>query len=693
MKDINKVILFEEFCEKGEKLNFILSEDKDSLMISEKTMRKVEETLGVRSFEEFLNKFAPVVYPEYTKDGIHWVEEDNGKKGIKVDLNFKPLKMLINLMDSRKSSGQSNLEFNWQDAFQDILPKSFLEDAKRIRGELQYYTKQIEGLSKESPDYQKLAKKIVGVRKTIVEQYRDNPMNLLPLAMEDCRKKIELNSQTTNKDDVVEERPRIGNWQFDKEGSLIFIENKVEVVSEGQFAIENKSNSSQLTENWIRKDYNSSFTGEKSEFVEALVVRSYGNTEGGALTEVYDIGEEKRKLQEYEAVYKNQLKGYFDGLGKIFQKILGVKAFFDQNPNKEKTMIIVANESLSDSIAKKDVLEKYLKLINEKYTPNTEKMGANIWTAIIPGVKVNNETEVENEEIDLDNLSFNTAEDETVSGETSIGKAKQLLEILSENEIMTFLNFEADENNTFAGLQKFGTKKIQEELERASLKENSYIVPCYPNFTIVDKSYSEVKLYNTSYYLGGIYIDAAYVAAGLVSLYLVPKFLQNKKFNIKSEEILLENPGVRINLEDREVSIKLSTTMSKESNLGLIKSIREEIINYGKGFVFICDEINDNMYTFKCRSTKKEPIYKPLVRDYVRKYLNYKINNNKDKIKELKNDVIRKWEQENKNNVAVLNPIIKGEETITVIPEEMKIMIAFEKDIPEEIELNVASEI
>lgn len=687
MKNLVKAIVFDEFSNEAPKLTYILDEAKGQKQLLEEQKKKVEEKLGVRSFEEFLDKFAPTIYPVVTQDNIEWTLESNGEKGIKLNLDYKPLKLLIDLMDKRKVSGQSKLEFNWQDALQAILPKSMVEDAKYLRGKLEYLTKEAMELDSTNPKYKEITKQIIDGRKKIIEIYRDNPMNLLPLAINDCEKKIEKLSYVPNNKTIESKSKQIGYLKFNEKGEVKF--EKIEVKQEETMpsVIDNQVTSK--VQGWLEKDYSSlvkSKNQEENPYIKNLIINNFSNVTNQVVEDV-NVEEIKERHQVQVEIYKKTLQGSFDSLNKILSKILGIKAFFEQGNDKEKPMLIITNEKITELAKHKDLVETYCKTLNKERFYENSDYGANIWLGIIPGIMTGGTLE---EEIDFDIEDAviieeeNTIETNTM---TSISAAKEIMSILKKCKIMTLFNFEANEESTIEEIQKNGIDSFKEEVSNLKLEESPYYVPCYPNFCIVDNKDFKVDIktvrQDAPLYLKGIYVDAAYVAAGLVTAYLEPKNLI-EKFGLKKSEINLEYPGVRINLEEVTYKTKIRSSMAKESNEGLVSEVKEEIREFKTGFIFSCDESIDTMFVFMCRSTDKNPIYMTLTSDYILKKFNAEIEEKELlKAQSLKNGVIRDWEKErDKKNV-----IIKENDKIEIL-ENGEIEITFE-NTTKPIQLNI----
>lgn len=700
MKNLVKAIVFDEFNSKTDKLSYILME-KGQGELSDEIIKKIEEKLQVSSFDEFLKKFAPTVYPTTTDKNIIWELEESypGQKGIKLDMSYKPLKMLVELMDKRKSLGKSNLEFDWQDAFQSILPINMVEEAKQIRGRLEYLFRELNGAVGEK--YDELVDAIFDCREEIRKQYEDNVMNLLPLAIEDCRTKLKTLEFKEDENGIIDDSvPVIGEYRFDENGALEFKEIDLESQTQ-EGMIQNQLEMKKIQE-WIELDYET-YAEEKnieeSKYVKNLIVSSYSNSGERSLVSREDYDELKANYRNLVGTYKENIKASFEGLNDIFQKILGVKAFFDQNTTKEKINVIIANDSITTLASIKDSLEKYLRIISPKKYKEDVENGSNFWLAIVPGIMTEGRRDGQRRKRDLDEgLRRNKDTSSQMEKGTTISSTQEIVSLLSRYKIFTFTNFrtipvkegEAKYNsNTFEALQRFGIKKYREELEKISFEDSSYTIPCFPNFCVADGGYFNLDIKadenDSVLSLKGVYVDASYVAAGLVASYLNPKILKSNRFKFEDKDVDMRYPGVRINLEDMELARKISTTMSKESNIGIVERIKEEIKDFGIGFIFICDEDLKTMYPYLCRSVNKKRLYRTMTIYYIGNSITEFTNNNKEKIKNIKNDIrVKNW---GRDNLGKINKILNEVNDLEV-DEDYKIKIKFEEEY-EEIEIKV----
>ncbi|WP_293960674.1 hypothetical protein [uncultured Fusobacterium sp.] len=698
MKNLVKAIVFDEFNPKVDKLSQILMKSEYGELTDE-TLKEIEDKLQVTNFEEFLKKFAPIVYPTVTERNIIWGLEESypGQKGIKLDMSYKPLKLLIELMEKRRKSNKSNLEFDWQDAFQTILPTNMVREARDIRGRLEYLYRELNTAVGEK--YDDLVEAIFDCREEIRKQYEDNVMNLLPLAIEDCRVKLKALEPKVDENGVVDDSvPMIGEYRFTEKGVLEF--KSIDLEKENKDNIIQNQLEMKTIQNWIELDYDAYVEDnniEENRYVKQLIVDSYSNGKGLVVDENRD--ELKENYKNLVGTYKENIKSSFEGLNDIFQKILGIKAFFDQNTSKEKIKLIVTNDNIATLVNIKDNFEKYLRIISpEKYKEDLE-IRANFWLAIVPGIITEAKKEGQRKKRDL-NEGVSRAKSSILQDEkgTTISNTKEIVSLLSSYRIFTFVNFKTMpikeekikyNSNTFEALQKFGIEKYKKELEKMSFENSSYIIPCFPNFCIADGGYFnlDIKIDENDDMLSlkGVYVDASFVAAGLVASYLNPKILKSTRFNFEDNEIDMRYPGVRINLEDIEIAKKISTTMAKESNIGIVKRIKEEIKDFGKGFIFICDEDLGTMYPYLCRSINKKRLYRVMTLYYIKNSIVEFTNNNKEKIKNIKNDIkVKNW---GRDNAGKINKILNEANDLEV-GEDYKIKIKFEEEY-EEIEIKV----
>ena len=641
MNKFSKVLLFEQFSETADDLITILSEDRSDNQLTDTMLRNIENRLGVDSFEEFLDKFAPTIYPQFSSDdteiNFQWVFEEKYAtgKGIKVDSNFKLLKMFMSIMDKRKANPCDILDFNWDQAYEEILPRSIKENAKMIRKSLLNLVNKISELSPKDPAYQNYGAKIMQIRQEIIDQYSDNPLQLLPLAIDDMSeqiKQLEYTEKQYEKDGVVGV-PQIGMTTFDDNGDIKFIPMDL-----------NEDNNEQAQkalpyEQMLVLDYKENQNkqnGEVNPFVQNLIVSVYtGKQVGGEVITLENKSEAVAKLKSHISIYSKQLDASFKQLKDLFQKLLGVKAFFDQAPKGLKPRLIVANNKLSELAKCRKDVDVFLGAINGNLCLKEDTtFGSNIWFAIMPNLKFNNNSAPKGHIEDIFNMgvaSFQEQE-EAEAQIANVENGKLLLQSLAENKIPTFVSFEPTEDTSFEAMKKYSTDKWDKLLADANFKPSDYTIPCFPNYTIVDPASSGYVLNDTvdkeKHFFNGMYVDASYVAAGLVVTSLEPKYLQSVGFT----NLDFSYPGVRINLADKSVAGNITTTMPRESSNALIRQTLQKLVDKNVGFITVCDSTKERMFVLTCSTTNKKPLFSVILPDYLTKYIDTQKAAGKDNV-------------------------------------------------------------
>ena len=168
------------------------------------------------------------------------------------------------------------------------------------------------------------------------------------------------------------------------------------------------------------------------------------------------------------------------------------------------------------------------------------------------------------------------------------------------------------------------------------------------NFTVIPKDKSGVTLDNKMFinendaaqlskekedimklWIDGIYIGGAYVGAGFVAACQSPEYLkENFKKNVDTDF-----PGVRFDIELKNNSLIVHTTMSKEIT-GFTNSVKDDINRRGFGFVFSSEnavfngEHINHIMVYKARNLKLlngnyEPIYKTQTANYIERVLRH----------------------------------------------------------------------
>lgn len=642
IKQTNKTILFDEInSEKMDILTLINDDNIDSL--DDDKIKEINEHLLVNSFDEFLVKFDPKIYSYYDSDKkcIDYILEkplnvpDSLIKEIKIDNGNTFFKMLNTLLETRKSQGIRNVDFKFESILEFISPKKVIEDIKQIRKEINYLFKKYESLEEENPKKLELGDKL-NIKFEEASKNYNNILGMLPLAIEDIKTRLLL--QNNNGSDEIQ-KIKIGMLQVGTRGELEVIEYE-EADENKALLLETKYNNELAIT--FKEDYES-ISDEPNKYISDLVVRTFVPLSNG-ITEV-DTSQEVENYNNYLEFYKMAQNNFIKVAKPLIEKLLGIKLYFDQYQTKNSKMkpsLLITNiksEQLIKSNNKKK-LEAYLNTVNTK-----NDFSNTIWFGIFPNVQLN---ESKNKRNIRERFKGNKKSNETEKN--SLEVLSNLMGTLKKYKIQVFFNFEANEETTFSDLSKTGIKKY---VEKTEILENQiyseYLIPVIPNFTIIPKDKSGVKLdYKMIYYeendsiklseskedlykfwIDGVYVDGSYIAAGIISALQCPNYLKDRFKNVSSQY-----PGVRFDIEQEDNSYQVKTTMSKEIS-GFTNNIKDSINQYNYGFIFASESVQinremiNNIFVYKARSLLKnqdgmyESIYKTMTATYIERILRY----------------------------------------------------------------------
>ena len=142
----NRTILFAEINPERLNLLTLIGDVRGRNSLDDDKMKEINEVLVVKSFEEFLEKFSPVVYSwcDASSSAIRYslVKPENipGSCITEIPINESNdlLNMLITLLDAKGAQGLMNVEFKFSKVLDMISPKKIMEDIRQVRREIQY---------------------------------------------------------------------------------------------------------------------------------------------------------------------------------------------------------------------------------------------------------------------------------------------------------------------------------------------------------------------------------------------------------------------------------------------------------------------------------------------------------------------------------------------------------------------------
>ncbi|SNS15031.1 hypothetical protein SAMN05446037_10052 [Anaerovirgula multivorans] len=686
----NRTILFEEINPERLDLLTIIGDTKGIDSLDDDKIKEVNETLLVKSFEEFLDKFSPIVYSFYnaTNQKVMYtlkkpenLPEDYITE-IPINMSNDFLKMLITLIETKTAQGLENVDFKFENLLDMISPKKVMDDIRQSRKEIQYVYSNYEDLDEEDPKKLDLGDKLNYMFEEASQNY-NNVMAMLPLAIEDIKTRLLLGQRDNEENN---EELKIGILSMGESGELKILEAPKEEEN-ALVALDDNANTGLIQA--FKEDYQA-INQTPSDYVRDLVVRTFCPLTS-TLESKIDIETEVNNYNTYLDFYKSAKDDFIKTVKPLIEKMLGVKMFFDQYKVENKGMVpslLVTNTKL-DLLVKSNNLPRLVTFLNTVNDKNDFKN--TIWFGIVPSIqmsmsgKANLRRERFKGNQHVEKTDFNTMEALTV-----------LLNVVKDYRIQIFFNFDTNEETTFSQMAISGVEKYIDKCTPLTRKDYSeFAIPCIPNFTIIPKDKSGVVLDSKivlkengipnlskekedilKLWIEGVYIGASYTAAGLVAAYQCPEYLREIFKNASHEY-----PGVRFDIEADDNALNVKTSLAKEIS-GFTNNIKNAINRKNFGFVFSSENAQvkgrdiRQITVYKARSLQSvgndfESIYKTIVTTYIERMLRFHTN-------DFKQDNIVKFFSNNPNsqkskwlaNKGYINSIIQEGDDINFVIDE-----------------------
>ena len=638
----NRTILFEEI--NGEKLDLLTLIDEIGSFesLEDEKIKEINNHLLVKSFDEFLEKFEPKIYSYYdanSKNIMYLLEKPEGIPQefiteISIDKGNTFFKMLNTLIDSRKSQGNKNVDFKFENILELISPKKVMEDIKQIRKEIAYTFSKYEELDDNNPKKLELGDKLNQKFEEASYNY-NNVLGMLPLAIEDIKTRLLIENDNST---LATDKIKLGMLQIGEKGELEVIEYKQEISSD--LVLIEEKNSTELVEAF-EYDYES-VTEQSNAYMKDLIVRTFVPLAKGIVD--VDLEQEIQNYNNYLEFYKIAQENFIKVAKPLVEKILGIKMFFEQYDAKIAMMqpaLLITNIKADMLIRgeNKEKLKAYLNTVNSKNDfENT------VWLGIYPNVDL----DVKKSSGKIRERFKGSQNNGVEKNKNNIETLSNLMTVLGSYKIQLFFNFEGNSETTFDDV---ATKGIEKYLEKTKILENQryseYLVPVIPNFTIIPKDKSGVILdakmkYENEvaklskekedllqFWIEGVYVDGAYVAAGIIASMQCPSYLKERFANTSPNY-----PGVRFDIEAEDNAYKVKTTMAKEIS-GFTNSLKDKINQFNYGFIFSSDSVQvnkekiKNITVYKARTLARndegmyESVYKTLTTTYIERILRY----------------------------------------------------------------------
>ncbi len=641
----NGTILFEEINPEKLDLLTMIGDVKAVNSLSDEKIKEILDTLCVSSFDEFIEKFDPVVYSFYNANNQKVMYTLKKPEGIpdelltEIHLNLFNdfLRMLLTLVDTKRSQGLLNVDFKFENLTDLISPRKIIEDIKQNRKELRYVYSQYVQLDDGDPKKLDIGDKLNVMMEEASTNY-NNIMAMLPLAIEDIKTRLLLNAGGDGKGDTP---LALGVLTMGEDGELKVIEAPKKESSTALVTLDDQVNEGLIEV--IGEDYEALNEENHNDYVKALVVRTFCPLPSTMVSEI-DVAKEIDNYNNYLQFYKDAKDDFIKTVKPLIEKILGVRLFFEQYPSKIRGMkptLLITNVS-NEMMAKTPNVPRLIAYLNTVNGKND--FSHTLWYAIFPSVALSQASGAK-----LTRQRFQGNKTPTNTNVNSIESLTRILDVLKDYRVQCFFSFESSDKNTFNSMSTEGVGKYIDRCQSLVSKAYSeFAIPCLPNFTVIPKDKSGVMLDSKmtlnennlaelseakqdimKLWIDGVYVGAAYVAAGLVATYQCPDYLKMIfKRNVDSEL-----PGVRFDLEADDNALQVYTTLAKEIT-GFTGPVKDEINQKSFGFVFSSENASfnglpiTNIMVYKTRNLLYdesqgvyEPIYKTQVTTYVQRIL------------------------------------------------------------------------
>lgn len=644
----NRTLLLDVINPEQMDLLTLIGDVKGIDSLDDDKMKEINQYLECRSYEEMEQKFKPTVWSFFDANSqsvkYTLTKPENIPENMLTPININESesfqKTVLSVMQSRKTLGMLNVEFNFEKMLEMISPKKVMEDIKQVRKEIQYNYKKFADLEDGDPLKLDLGDKLNMLFEDASQNY-NNIMAMLPLAIEDIKTRLLLGmGEQQNKGEAIVP----GYLALGDNGELRVIE--APDADTTALATRDDTVNTELIEE-IRKDYRYMNKEDSNDYIESLVVHTFCPV-STIRTEV-DKETEVANYNSYLEFYRTSKDNFIKVVKPLLEKLLGIRMFFDQYKTKTKGMcptMLIANIS-PEMMAKSSNLPRLIAYLNTANSKNN--FNETIWYAIYPNLtwsqNVSNRIQRERFQGNIKKISEDVNSIETLS---------TLLDVFKDYRVETFFSFENREETTFNAIAAEGVEKAMEKCAPLTGKPYSeFAIPVLPNFTVIPKNksgvildrkmtisennsvgFSDAKEDIMRLWIEGLYINGAYIAAGFRAACQCPEFLKDH-FSRNRVMTAMELPGVRFDIEAGNNSLIAYTTMPKEIT-GFTNNIKSQINSRNFGWIFASENASlngekiTNVSVYKARNlmydkekSTYEPVYKTQVTTYIERILRF----------------------------------------------------------------------
>jgi len=678
--------------------------DETVSSLTDEKIKEINEALLVNGFDDFLKKFKPTIYSYFDENNMpqHSLVKPVGIpdmfiKETVLDRNNRILKMFTSMMDRKKSSNATNVSFDYEAVTKMLAPEKALREMQKIKMEIKYLEGQNEKLERDSPAKADAVKKLVNKYDSTRRYYSETGAQLALTAGMLKENLIAMQkASVSGKEHAAPALPVFENGEIvsltpSDEFLAQSAGGKVKALTEGQAEtklLEDGSSApavidyQQHTVTTLAKYYDQSMTAvyekvgheydpEKGSFHRELVLAAFTDNTSIALMQM-SIEDKVKKYNQFSALHALWEKSFIREAKALIEKLLNVKAFFDQYTPKQpkvRPKLLIVNSRLEDIVEESYLtqLQQYLETVNNKMECDDA-----IWFGIVPDIKFS-------EGGDESDIDLETMREMGFTGDFDTGTRiepnemsclQQLLDGIKKYSIQTFFSFEACDDTTFSRLATHGVEAYLEKTQDiVGMDYDKYAIACLPNFTVIPRDRSKV-VYGTrvrevenriefsedveeqfKFWIYGIYVSSAFVAAGLTAACQCPNYLTTRfgSAGKSSGRVSKELPGVRFDIEANNHSEIVTTSFAKEI-AGITNDDRQKLNENNFGFVFSSDK-SGSVIVFKARSLYERDgsfvsLFKETTRTYILRMLRILSNDKRAGVEKQyePGGQVKKWE-------------------------------------------------
>lgn len=642
----NRTVLMEEINPEKLDMLTLVGDVKGIDSLSDDKIKEINDNLLVSSFDKFLEKFDPTIYSYYNANNqkvMYTLKKpenipDELLQEIHLNMHNDFLKMLLTLVETKRSQGLLNVDFKFEKLTNLISPAKVMEDIRQLRKELRYIYSEYAQLEDGDPKKLDYGDKLNVLFEEASVNY-NNVMAMLPLAIEDIKTRLLLGVDSNGNNNTA---LALGVLTMGEDGELKILEAPKH-ETQALINLDDKINEGLIVA--IEDDYEAINQKDHNDYVKALVARTFCPLPSTMVSSI-DTEKEVANYNSYLEFYKTAKDDFIKAVKSLIEKILGIKMFFDQYPAKMKGMrpqLLITNVN-NEMMAKASNIPRFITYLNTVNAKND--FNNTIWYAILPNISLD-----ANSRMKLTRERFKGNKIVQKEDVTSVEALARILDVMKDYRIQTFFSYETGDKTTFNAMATEGIDRFVARCSSLIGKPFSeFAIPCMPNLTVIPKDKSGVVLDKKMFlndanlaqlsdakedimklWIDGVYIGASYVAAGLMAACQCPEYLK-KKFK---RDVDTELPGVRFDIEAGDNSLRVRTTLAKEIT-GFTNSIKDDINRKNFGFVFSSENaefegqnITDIM-VYKARNLMYdteygvyEPIYKTQVTTYIERILRH----------------------------------------------------------------------